>query len=217
MVESAAVKLAPRRGPAVKNTEWLTLLPPASRFAFHGDATARAALRAAWGVPFSEEPLRAHTVASRASLWLGPDEYLLLDWAPGARATSEASAGASERTPQTPPAAADAIFGTLESALAGIPHGLVDISHRQFAIELTGSHAATILSGACPLDLDLAEFPIGMCTRTVFAKADIVLWRTGATTFHVEVWRSFASYVTGILAEIATEFHPSSSGASAAR
>ena len=65
-----------------------------------------------------------------------------------------------------------------------------------------------MLNAGCPLDLDLAEFPVGMCTRTVFAKADIVLWRTRADAFHLEVWRSFAGYVAGLLAEIATEFYP---------
>jgi sarcosine oxidase subunit gamma len=64
------------------------------------------------------------------------------------------------------------------------------------------------LSGACPLDLDLAEFPVGMCTRTVLAKADIVLWRTQENRFHLEVWRSFSGYVTGLLGEIALEFYP---------
>jgi sarcosine oxidase subunit gamma len=88
-----------------------------------------------------------------------------------------------------------------------MPHALVDISHRQFALQVSGPHAATILSGGCPLDLDLSEFPAGMCTRTVFAKADIVLWRTREDAFHVEVWRSFAGYVTGVLREIAMEFH----------
>jgi sarcosine oxidase, subunit gamma len=74
-------------------------------------------------------------------------------------------------------------------------------------LEVSGPHAATILSGACPLDLDLAEFPVGMCTRSVLAKADIVLWRTGASAFHLEAWRSFSGYVAGLLREIATEFY----------
>jgi sarcosine oxidase, subunit gamma len=55
--------------------------------------------------------------------------------------------------------------------------------------------------------LDLGEFPVGMCTRTVLAKADIVLWRIRDDAFHLEVWRSFAGYVTGLLSEIAREFH----------
>jgi sarcosine oxidase subunit gamma len=129
---------------------------------------------------------------------LGPDEYLLLDFAGGEPRTGEPSAGASAST----------LFDALETAMADVPHALVDISHRQFAFELTGSHAATILCGACPLDLDLAQFPVGMCTRTVLAKADIMLWRTRADAFHLEVWRSFAGYVTGVLTEIAAEFYP---------
>jgi len=46
-----------------------------------------------------------------------------------------------------------------------------------------------------------------MCTRTVLAKADIVLWRTRDDAFHLEVWRSFSGYVTGLLGEIAREFY----------
>ena len=95
----------------------------------------------------------------------------------------------------------------LELAVGDMPHALVNISHRQFALEVSGSHAATILSGACPLDLDAMEFPVGMCTRTVLAKADIVLWRTREDAFHLEAWRSFSGYVTGLLREIAREFY----------
>jgi sarcosine oxidase, subunit gamma len=38
-----------------------------------------------------------------------------------------------------------------------------------------------------------------MATRTIFEKAEIVLWRTGPETFHVEVWRSFAPYVWDLM------------------
>ena len=190
----ASREQAARRAPVVANSGWLTVLPPAVRFAFHGDATARAAVLPVWGVAFSEEACRAHAKQTRATLWLGPDEYLLLDFA----------ANASGTAPFAPVGSAAA----LEAPLGGIPHALVDISHRQFAIAVSGPHAADILNGACPLDLDLDEFPVGMCTRTVFAKAEIVLWRTGAEIFHLEVWRSFAGYVTGLLAEIASEFYP---------
>jgi sarcosine oxidase, subunit gamma len=92
--------------------------------------------------------------------------------------------------------------------MRGLPHALVDVGHRQFAIEVSGSHAEDIVSAGCPLDLDAGAFPIGMCTRTVLAKADIVLWRTRADAFHLEIWRSFAGYVGGLLREIAREYHP---------
>src|SRR5208282_5262058 len=121
--------------------------------------------------------------------WLGPDEYLLLDSAADANH-----------------AAATLAASAVEQALGGLPHALVDISHRQIALYLSGPHAAEILSGACPLDLSLAEFPVGTCTRTAFAKADIVLWRTAAEAFHLEVGRSFRAYVSDLLREIALEF-----------
>jgi sarcosine oxidase subunit gamma len=172
--------------PPVPATAWMRAMPPAMRFVLHGDARVRAAAAAVWGAAFAEEPCRAVFKNERATLWLGPDEYLLL----GADAASEV-------------AAADA----LERSLSALPHALVNISHRQFALEVSGSHAATLLSGACPLDLDPGEFPVGMCTRTVLAKADIVLWRTRDDAFHLEAWRSFSGYVTGLLSEIAREFY----------
>ena len=63
--------------------------------------------------------------------------------------------------------------------------------------------AARILNAGCPLDLDLHAFPVGFATRTLFDKIEIVLWRRAETTFHVEVWRSFAPFVAASLAEAA--------------
>ena len=178
--------LATRSLPRVPAAQWLQAVPPAMRFILQGDARARAAVAPVWGAAFAEQACRAVVRESRATLWLGPDEYLLL--------------GADE---EAQPATAEA----LERALVDAPHSLVNVSHRQFALALSGPHAANILNAGCPLDLDLGEFPVGMCTRTVFAKADIVLWRTQEDAFHVEVWRSFHGYVTGLLSEIAGEFY----------
>ena len=186
-------EVATRSLPPVPQQEWISALPPAMRFILHADVGARSAAATVWGVAFAQQPCRAIVQGARATLWLGPDEYLLLGGIAGQVATHESQTAA----------AADG----LELALADIPHALVNISHRQFALEVNGPHAATILSGGCPLDLDLSEFPVGMCTRTVFAKADIVLWRTREDAFHVEAWRSFAGYVTGLLREIAMEFY----------
>jgi sarcosine oxidase, subunit gamma len=182
--------LAIRSQPQVPAAAWMKALPPAVRLVLHGEAAARKAAAPVWGAAFAEQACRAVALGSRATLWLGPDEYLLL--------------GSGGHDLESQAATTDA----LESALADIPHALVDISHRQFALEVSGAHAAIILSGACPLDLELGEFPVGMCTRTVLAKADIVLWRTRDDAFHLEVWRSFGGYVTGLLREIAVEFYP---------
>lgn len=185
-------ELAQRRPPVIVSTAWLELLAPAGRWVLHGGPEARALAAPVWGVAFSEEACRAVISGSRATLWLGPDEFLLLDLGPVDGSNAESHA---------------AVAQNLEGALADAPHALVDVSHRQFALEISGAHATTILSGACPLDLDARTFPVGMCTRTVLAKADIVLWRTGQDTFHLEVWRSFAAYVSGLLGEIAREFY----------
>ena len=166
---------------------WMRVLPPASRIVIHGDATARSAIGRAFDVAFAEEACRALTRNGRTTLWLGPDEYLLI----GALADTEPG-----------------VIARMREDLEGVAHALVDVSHRQFALEVRGPYAAVILNAGCPLDLDLSEFPVGMCTRTVFAKADIVLWRTGEDIFRVEVWRSFAGYVAGLLREIAREFMP---------
>jgi sarcosine oxidase subunit gamma len=72
-------------------------------------------------------------------------------------------------------------------------------------LELSGPHAEWLLAAQCPLPLDASAFPVGMCTRTVFSKAEIVLWRTAPDTFHIEVWRSFSRYVVDLLTEIARE------------
>ena len=82
----------------------------------------------------------------------------------------------------------------------GVPHSLVDVSDRQVGIVLEGPQAANMLNAGCPLDLQGA-FPVGMCTRTVFAKAEIVLWHTATETWRIEVWRSFAAYLRGLLME----------------
>ncbi len=93
----------------------------------------------------------------------------------------------------------------IESAMSSLPHALVDVSHRQSAIELRGRCAVAMLNTGCPLDLDLAAAPIGFCTRTVFAKAEIVLWRRDESCFQLQAWRSYLPYVTGLLALAAQE------------
>jgi sarcosine oxidase subunit gamma len=148
-----------------------------ARFLFQGAAAARAAAGHAFGVPLPGEPCRAGVAGERAALWLGPDEHLLL--APdGAQARIAAEFGA---------------------ALADLPHSLVDVSRRQVAIHLSGAAARDLLSSGCPLDLDPGAFPVGMCTRTLFGKAEVLLWRPSAEEYHLEVGRSFADYVRGWL------------------
>jgi sarcosine oxidase subunit gamma len=167
-------------------TAWLLTLPGATRLSFCGDEAAQSAAVTALGLPSSATPCRAVSTGPCASLWLGPDERLLL-------------APANERA---------TLLTILGNALAGHAHSLVDISQRQVAFELRGPSATLLLNAQCPLDLALHAFPVHMCTRTVCAKAEIVLWRTAEDRFHVEVWRSFADYVLTLLHTVARELPP---------
>ena len=54
----------------------------------------------------------------------------------------------------------------------------------------------------CALDLRADAFPPGMCTRPLFEKAGIILWRVNSHTYHVEIERSFAPYVWTMLIEM---------------
>ena len=180
---SAAVlaRLATRQAPKITASALVSPLPPATRYILRGNSRVMLAAGSALGLEISQVACRAAVNGEVATLWLGPDEQLLL--APEGRE----------------------LAATLAAALRELPHALVEVSHRQTAIEVRGAQAALLLNAGCPLDLDLSAFPIGMCTRTVVAKAEIVLWRTSEEVFHVEVWRSFAPYVTDFLAEASRE------------
>ena len=196
--------IALRQGPHITACSLVRQLAPAERYILRGGPQVMAAAGKALGLEISSVACRAATNgragevdpaatdistaaapggsgAPAAALWLGPDEQILL----GANGSDIAAA--------------------LAPVLRDLPHSLVDISHRQTALEISGPHATTLLSTGCPLDLDPSAFPVGMCTRTVLAKAEIILWRTSETVFHIEVWRSFAAYVSAFLAEAARE------------
>jgi len=128
---------------------------------------------APWTVPSS--PKTSGRKGGRAALWLGPDEWLVID-----------ESGAD-------------LMGALTKA--DVLHSATDVSHRNVAIIVSGPGAETTISTGCPQDLSLEAFPIGTCSRTLFGKAEIVLFRTEDDTFRVECWRSFADFVFGLLAE----------------
>ena len=183
MADAALKVRSPLEGFVFPTSPRFTLAeaPPAARFILRGGESVRVACGMAFGV---EPPSRlgpAGGSEGRAALWLGPDEWLLI--ADGADATD--------------------IGGVLESVLDGTAHSLVDVSHRQIGLIASGAAVARALNAGCPLALDLKAFPVGFATRTVFDKVEIVLWRRAQTNFHIEISRSFASYLAGSLAEAA--------------
>ena len=155
--------------------------PPAVRFVLRGSEAVRVACGMVFGADLPSELGPAGEGDKRAALWLGPDEWLLI--ADGADVA--------------------AIGDVLESVLEGTAHSLVDVSHRQVGLVASGPAAARVLNAGCPLDLGINAFPVGFATRTLFDKVEIVLWRRAEAAFHIEIWRSFAPYLSASLAEAA--------------
>jgi len=153
--------------------------PACARLLLRGDVRVAARAGAAFGVALPLVPCRAAEMESRAALWLGPDEWLLLA-----------------------PRGEDAAAGLAE-ALSGTAHSLVDVSDGFAALVLRGAMAARALSAGCPLDLHDTAFPVGMVTRTVLGRVGITLWRRGPQEWRIEVGRSLAAHARAFLAEAA--------------
>ena len=163
----------------------ITLAPPMQRWIFRGSADAARACGSTFGVDLPERACHAVAAGGKAALWLGPDEWLLLS-PPG-----------TEFDPRGLPA----------------PHSVVNVSHRQLGIEISGAGAGALLNAHVNLDFDTnvdanvdtkagtPTFTAGMSSRTLLGKAEIVLWRRSDEVYHMEVWRSFAVYIMGMLAE----------------
>ena len=192
MVNGTSTSAPTKAGAGVVQGRFWRVLPPLVRYSLRVNLEAAAGTRAAAGsaraagaaaaLPLATAVCRADTVGDWSALWLGPDEQLLI----GPEGTDLAT--------------------QVATVFESLPYSLVDISHRQGAVEISGPYAEALLNTGCPLDLHAGAFPVGACTRTLFAKADIVLWRRGARQFHLEVWRSFRPYVLDLLTLIESEF-----------
>ena len=92
--------------------------------------------------------------------------------------------------------------GTILSISEGLPVAVVDVSERAICLVVEGARAAEVLMSGCPLDLD--NFPVGKATRTIYETVEIILIREAEDRFHVEVWRSFASWLWTALTNAAS-------------
>lgn len=157
----------------------LSVAEPASRLSLRVPQGSVPALSKALGLDLPVRPKGTAVAEKRAALWLGPDEWLVIDES-----------------------------GTDLAALRGevtALHSAVDVSHRNVGLLLSGARAADVLNAGCPLNLSLESFPVGAASRTIFGKVEIVLWRRAAEAFHIECWRSFGPYAFSFLEKAARE------------
>ncbi|MEP0942962.1 MAG: sarcosine oxidase subunit gamma family protein [Rhizobiaceae bacterium] len=135
----------------------------------------------ALGLELPTEPGQIAKKGSLMAVWIGPDEWLVVD----------------DKTP------IEELMPRRENA----NYSATDISHRNVAFTISGEGAANVLNSGSPRDLSLIEFPANTGSRTIFGKAEVVLIRTGRTSFRVECWRSFAPYVWELLIDGARDAH----------
>ncbi|MER8921329.1 sarcosine oxidase subunit gamma [Mesorhizobium sp. M0802] len=191
MAKAAAKKTASAAAPSVERRPALAgrvlsatdvkveVLPPAERMSLRAPEASVAALSKALGLTLPKQPKTSAAKAGRTALWLGPDEWLVID-----------EAG---KDPLADCAGVAAL------------HSAVGISHRNVAFAVTGPAAAAAINAGCPQDLSLEAFPVRAASRTILGKCEILLLRTAADAFRVECWRSFSDYVFTFLSEAASD------------
>lgn len=157
----------------------VSVLPPAERVSLRAPEASVNSLSRALGLTLPQAPKASAAKGGRTALWLGPDEWLVVDEAGG-----------------------DPLA---DCGKAKALHSAVGISHRNVAISVSGAAAEAVVNAGCPQDLSVAAFPVGACSRTVLGKAEIVLYRTAEDAFRVECWRSFSDYVFTLLSEAARD------------
>ena len=154
---------------------------PAARISLRATVRGASSYAKLIGMELPSNPSQMIVKAGRTAVWLGPDEWLIID----------------EKQPIA------ALMPKRESKEISA----VDISHRNTAVLVSGVAATNLLNEASPRDLSLDAFPVGTGSRTILGKAEVVLLRTGKTDFRVECWRSFSDYVWDLLSEAAKDAH----------
>lgn len=152
---------------------------PAFRTVLRAHRDALSDIGSALEVVLPQKPKSSATNKNgRIALWLGPDEWLIID---------------EKADPMTSLTTCKALFS------------VVDVSHRNTAIKIAGRGARATLEAGCPQDLSDVAFPVGAGSRTVLGKVEVVILRTGPNAYRVECWRSFADYAFRFLADAAKD------------
>jgi sarcosine oxidase, subunit gamma len=157
--------------------------------ALRGDAGDPAFVNAIKQAIGSSPPTEPNTVAGPADLaagsrvlWLGPDEWLVVD------------------------AGGEALVA-LRATLDGRHAAVVDVSDSRAVIALSGPRARGVLAKGCPLDLHPRVFTAGRCAQTLLSKAHVILHQIDdAPSYEIYVHRSFADYLWTWLEDAAAEY-----------
>jgi sarcosine oxidase subunit gamma len=135
--------------------------------------------------PLPRSPNTMLEADGRATLWLGPDEWLVV--------------GA--------PLGGEDLVDELEHLLGDQHRSVVDVSANRVAIALSGPGRLDLLARGCSLDLHPSAWNTGMCAQTMLGKTQVILFEgTDATTILVRT--SFADYLLEWLLAAVTQLGP---------
>jgi sarcosine oxidase subunit gamma len=182
-------------------------------------------VEAAIGVALPSKPNTVASNGRRNALWLGPDEWLIVD-EPGVAARDGSGVAPAEEQGVAPPgepgsaaaggagqlsenpgrggademrgggSGANALEAVIRDAFAPDWGAVTDVSANRALIELSGLNAREVLAHGCSLDLHPRRFGPGDCAQTLLGAAQVILWQTDAApTFRILVRASFADHL----------------------
>lgn len=170
-------------------------LPAAVNLRGNGDDPAfLEAVAQALGLALPLEPNTTSSNTEVAILWLGPNEWLVIQH----DAAPDAESHLATRLRNAP--------GDFHSAVTEVGESLV-------CIQLAGLRAADVIAKGCPLDLHPSVFGgAGRCAQSHLSKTAITLHQvsddeSGGPAFDLYTRRSFADYLWRWLSDAAREYN----------
>ncbi len=157
------------------------------------NAEAMAALEAAFGFALPKTANDTAGDADTIALWLGPDEWWLVE-------------------PGPEPEAGPALAEKLRAALADHFAAITEVGESRTCIRVSGPNARALLQKGCPLDLHPCVFKAGACAQSILAKAGVTLHLFADESvaegliFDIYVARSFAEYLWAWLEDAGREY-----------
>ena len=137
------------------------------------------AVEGSLGVRLSVFPNRSTVGAGLRTIWLGPDEWLIV----------------------RPAGNPDALERRVAIAVGPLGGSVVEVSAVRTILELSGRAVRDLIARGCSLDLHPSAFPAGTCAQSLLAHVDVVFDCVESDRFHVFVRASFAPYLAAWLAD----------------
>jgi sarcosine oxidase subunit gamma len=148
------------------------------------DASLMQRLAASLGFALPVEPNSVASREDRRALWLGPDEWLVVD----------------------PDSQQYALERLLRNGLEAAFGSIVDVSANRALLEIRGTKARELLAHGVSIDLDARSLGSDRCAQTLLAKARVIVEpRDDHAAFVLYVRSSFACYVADWLLDAAAD------------